>query len=238
MEGCRVLLAAVLPSRLLPLSADAGAFDSRACTRRGGAQPAVGRVSPDVQFDAGGRTGTRTTRERRRPVLVGFSSTRTHGDTASGTLVTVALYGAPGGGVRRSSDVDSSRSGARVEATVDVRRVTMYRPHCGRSAIATPIVEDLGPATLVAEFEVTGHGSAASRASATLTSSGDVARPPDDFLRGGFVDGVGPFERRIGVDERYASSASATRSWARLIAAHRRSASEAERLPRDCRIEH
>jgi hypothetical protein len=154
-----VVLAAVLAvATATPVVADAGVLNSRFVDAMWGNPASPVGYNPDVQFYAGRRTGT-PDYEGNVGVQysVGFSWTRTHCDTATNTLVTVALYGPPAGWAYVDPATwNSSRSGARVEATVDLRRVTTYRPNCDPWAIATRIVEDLGPATLVAEFEVTG----------------------------------------------------------------------------------
>ena len=95
-----VVLAAILAvATASPVVADAGVINSRFVTATWGSPASpVGSYNPDVQFHAGGRTGT-PDYEGNVGVQssVGFSWTRTHCDTATNTLVTVALYGPPAG---------------------------------------------------------------------------------------------------------------------------------------------
>lgn len=115
--------------------------------------------NPSFQFWAYRRTGTPDYLGNVGVgYTVGFGSTWSHCDEATDELITIGLYGPPPAGWARVDRVawTYSRSRARVEAVLDLYRVTSRRSGCSLPGQATSITESLGLATLVAEFEVIG----------------------------------------------------------------------------------
>jgi hypothetical protein len=115
--------------------------------------------NPLIQFWAGRRAGPPDyLGDVGVGYTVGFGSTRSYCDEATDEMVTIGLYGPPPAGWARLDRVawTFSRSGARVEAVLDLYRFTSRRPDCSWPGQATSITESLGPATLIAEFDVIG----------------------------------------------------------------------------------
>lgn len=164
MRGaCGLALAAILALGVSAPAAATGYADARQGMSATWGTPVIHNgwtsYNPMIQFSAGRRAGTPDYLGNVGvQYTVGFGSTRSYCDEATDEMITIGLYGPPPAGWATVDRVawTFSRSGARVEAVLDLYRYTSRRPDCSWPGQATSITESLGPATLVAEFEVVG----------------------------------------------------------------------------------